>query len=197
MSISRKGRFGALLVMSFALLVAAAPVNAATTKFGAKLAAGIDPSNSPVTCDHEIDGGNGTYACTWIMLNAFNGGTLTAPKTGQINKVKLIAWTDGSFKLVFAKKSGSKFKVVTVGPKVTYHDGCPGDCTVQTYNITPTTVHQGEVVGFQNFKGGAVRCDSGSSNIALFYPTLPAGGAYTTPTDYSGCKMLIQVVYAS
>ena len=107
------------------LLVAAQPAFAATTKFGAKLAAGIDPSNSPVTCDHEIDGGDGTYACTWIMLARFNGGTLTAPKNGKINKVKLIAWSSGSFKLVFAKKSGSQFKVITVGPKIYYHDGCP------------------------------------------------------------------------
>jgi len=197
MSLFKKGRFGALLVMSFALLVAAGPVDAATTKFGAKLAAGIDPSNSPVTCDHEIDGGDGTYACTWIMLSAYNGGTLTAPKTGKIAKVKLIAWSSGSFKVVFAKRSGSQFKVITVGPKVSYHDGCNPDCVVQTYTITPTTVHLGEYLGIQTFKGGPMRCNSGSPNIALFTPVLPAGGSYQTPDEYSGCQMMVSVVYQS
>ena len=59
----------------------------------------------------------------------------------------------------------------------------------------PTTVHQGEYVGIQTFKGGTVRCNSGSSNIALFTPPCRPGGSYRTPTDYSGCSMLIQVVY--
>lgn len=192
-----KGRLGAMLAMSAMLLTVAMPVDAATVKFGAKLAAGIDPSNSPVTCDHELDGGSGTYACTWIMLSAYGGGTLTAPKTGTINKIKLIAWTTGSFKVVFAKKSGSQFKVVTVGPKVSYHDGCGVDCTVQTYNITPTTVHQGEYLGIQTFKGGPMRCNSGSPNIALFTPVLPAGGGYQTPDGYSGCQMMVTAIYSS
>jgi len=111
-----KGRLGVMLAMSAMLLTAAMPVDAATVKFGAKLAAGTDPSNAPVTCDHELNGGSGTYACTWIMTNAFNGGTLTAPKNGKINKVQLIAWNSGSFTLFFASKSGSNFKVVTNGP---------------------------------------------------------------------------------
>jgi hypothetical protein len=192
-----KGRFGAMLIMSAMLLVSAMPVDAATVKFGAKLAAGVEPSNSPVTCDHELNGGSGTYACTWIMLSAYNGGTLTAPKTGTINKIKLIAWTSGSFKPVFAKKSASQFKVITVGPKVYYHDGCNPGCVVQTYNITPTTVHLGEYLGIQTGKGGPMRCNSGSPNIALFTPVLPAGGGYQTPDGYSGCQMMVQVVYAS
>jgi len=192
-----KGRVGAMLIMGAMLLTAAMPVDAAAVKFGAKLTAGTDPSNSPVTCDHELNGGDGTYGCTWIMTNAFNGGTLTAPKNGKISKVKLIAWTTGSFKIGFAKKSGTQFKLVTLGPKVSYHDGCNPDCVVQTYSITPTTVHTGEYIAIQTGKGGPMRCDSGSTNIQLFYPVLVAGGAYANPTGHSGCHMMVQVVYAS
>jgi len=192
-----KGRLGVMLAMSALVLFAAQPTFAATAKFGAKLAAGIDPSNSPVTCDHELNGGNGTYACTWIMTSAYGGGALTAPKTGTINKIKLIAWSTGNFKLFFAKKSGTQFKVVTAGPKVYYHDGCNPDCVVQTYNITPTTVHLGEYIAIKTGTAGAVRCDSGSPNTQLFYPALAVGGAYTSPTDHSGCRMMITAVYSN
>ena len=80
MKLISKGRLGAILAMSVMMLVAAQPAFAATTKFGAKLGSGTFTDNAyPGTyCDHEIDGGSDTYACTWILLNSFGGGSVTA-----------------------------------------------------------------------------------------------------------------------
>jgi hypothetical protein len=196
-----KGRLGAILAMSVMMLIAAQPAFAATTKFGAKVANGVFPSNAyPGTyCDHEIDGGSDTYGCTWILLTAYNGGSVTAQKNGTINKVRIINGHSGSFKVVIASKNASgQFKVTARSAKVNYTtDPCNVDCVVHTYNITPLTVKTGQYVGIQTPKTSTLRCDSGGNKTALLTPPLAPGGAYTTPDDYSGCFLLVQAVYAS
>jgi len=178
------------------LFMAAQPVGAATLKFGAKLSAGIQPSNSPSTCDHQLNGGSGTYACTWILNQAYNGGLVTAPANGKINKVKLISCHAGSFTVQLAQKSGSSFKIVTQGPKVTYTSQCNG-YPVQKYSITPMTVHTGEYLAVKGSGSmGPIRCDSGSPRTYLFKPPLVVGGGFTAPTDDTGCFLLVQFVYS-
>ena len=73
-SSSRRVRGIAVVLVALGMLfMAAQPVGAATLKFGSKLSGGPwFPSNAyPGTyCDHEIDGGSDTYACTWILLRS-------------------------------------------------------------------------------------------------------------------------------
>lgn len=198
-----RGRLGVMLAMSAMLLVAAQPVDAATVKFGAKLTNGVFPSNTyPGTyCDHEIDGGSSTYACTWILLTPFNNTTpgATAPKNGTVNKVRIINGQGGSFKFVIAQKNASgKFKVLRSTAKVNYAtDQCDPDCVVHTYSFPGLSVATGNYIGIQTAKTSTLRCDSGGNKTALFTPTLPVGGGFTTPTDYSGCFHLVQAVYAN
>lgn len=195
-----RARLGSILVMSAMLLVAATPVDAAATKFGAKVTNGVFPSNaySGTLCDHEIDGGSSTYACTWLLLTPYNGGTATAPAAGHITKVKIINGQGGSFKVVIAHKSGSKFKVVSRSAKINYStDPCSVDCVVHTYNVGSLAVQPGEYVGIQTAKTSTLRCDSGGNKTALFTPPMAPGGSYTTPTDFSGCYLLVQAIYGS
>jgi hypothetical protein len=196
---TRRGSIAALIATGLLLLLAVQPAAAAGTSFGSKLSAGTDPSNSPSKCDHELHGGSGTYACTWIMTQAFNGGSVTAPKTGKVSKVKLISWTSGSLTVFLARKNASgQFKVVRKGPKISYHDGCPNDyCSVQKYSVTPFDVSQGDYLAVKGSNMGPLRCDSGGNRIALFTPPLAVGGGYTTPSGYSGCFLMVQLVYAS
>jgi hypothetical protein len=199
---SRRVRSIAVVLATLAmLLMAAQPVGAAALKFGSKLSGGPwFPSNAyPGTyCDHEIDGGSDTYACTWILLTPFNGGTATAPANGRIVKVKLINGQGGSFKLVVATRNASgQFKVTGRSTTINYStDQCDPDCTVHKYS-TSLSVAKGQYVGVQASKASFLRCDSGGNKIALFTPPLAPGGAYTTPTDYSGCYMLLQAVYST
>jgi hypothetical protein len=197
-----RARLGAILAMSVMMLIAAQPAFAATTKVGAKLGTGTFPSNAyPGTyCDHEIDGGSSTYACTWILLNAFGGGSPTAPKNGSINKVKWVNGQGGSFKFVIARKNGSgQFKVISRSTTINYStDPCdPVNCSVRSKTIAPQAIQTGDYVGIQAAKSSMLRCDSGGNKIALFTPVLNPGGGYTTPTDYSGCFLLLTAVYSS
>lgn len=194
-SVARVRRLATLLVALGLIVLAAQPVDASAMKFGSKLANGIDPSNSPNLCDHELNGGSGTYACTWILLTPYNGGLTTAPANGHIVKIKLIAWHSGSLTVFLAQKSGSKYKVVTKGPKIKYHDGCPSSCSIQTYNISPLAVSSGQYLAVQGANMGPLRCDSGGNKIALFKPPMVVGGGFRTPTGFSGCYLMVQAVY--
>jgi hypothetical protein len=197
---TRRSRIAAIVASAAMLVLAFQTVNAATVKFGAKLAAGYDPSNAypGVWCDHEIDGGSQTYGCTWILNQAFNGGTLTAPKNGYVNKVRIINGQGGSFKFVVARKNASgQFKVLRKSATIYYTtDQCDPECSVHAYSISKMLVSTGDYIGIQAAKTSMLRCDSGGNRTALFTPTLAAGGSYTTPTDYSGCFLLLQAVYS-
>jgi hypothetical protein len=181
------------------MVLATGSVAASTIKFGANLTSTTFPSNAyPGTyCDHEINGTNNTYGCTWILNQAYNGGAVAAPHAGSVSKVKIINGQAGSFKLVIARKNASgQFKVLRKSYKIYYStDPCDIDCTIHTYTVSPSLlVSLGDYVGIQTNKTSTLRCDSGGSRTALFTPTLAAGGSYTTPTDYSGCFLLIQPV---
>jgi len=200
---TRRSRLAAMVAAAAMLVLAFQTVDATTVKFGAKLAAGQFPDNAyPGTlCDHEISGGSGTYACTWILNQAFNGGTATAPKNGYINKVRIVNGAAGSFKLVIARKNSSgQFKVLRKSTTVYYSkDNCPEpyNCSVHAYSISSLQISTGDYIGIQAAKTSMLNCNSGGSRTALFTPTLAAGGSYTTPTDYSGCFLLLQAVYSS
>ena len=200
---SRRTRGLAVVLVALGMLfMAAQPVGAATTKFGAKVANGLFPSNAyPGTlCDHEIDGGSDSYACTWILNQAYGGGTVTAPKNGTINKLKIIGGQGGSFKFVIAQKSGSTFKVLSRSATISYPtDPCNnnGGCTVRKISIPAMTVKTGNYIGIQATKSSMLRCDSGGARTYLFTPTLAPGGGFTNPTDSSGCFLLLQAVYSS
>jgi hypothetical protein len=201
--ISRR-RVGSVLAATMLLLLAVQPAAAATVKFGAKLpASGIFVSNAYPGryCDSLVDGGSDTYACTWILLDAFNGGADTAPQNGTINKIRILNGAGGSFKVVTARKNGSgQFKVTHMSDKVTYAtDPCdfPEECVRHAYNITPLAVATGDYIGIKTKKTSTLRCDSGGSKVALFTPPLVVGGAYTTPTDTDGCWLMVQAVYSN
>lgn len=198
---TRRSRIAAIVAAAAMLVLAFQTVDASTVKFGAKLTTDAFPSNAypGKWCDHEIDGGSDTYGCTWILLQAFNGGTATAPKSGYINKVRIVNGVGGSFKFVIARKNSSgQFKVLRKSATIYYStDQCDLACAVHGKSISPLLVSTGDYIGIQAAKTSMLRCDSGGNRTALFKPTLAAGGSYTTPTDYSGCFLLLQAVYSS
>jgi hypothetical protein len=185
------------------LAIAAQPVGAATPKFGSKLSNGLFPSNAYPGryCDQVIDGGTDSYPCTWILNQAYGGGTATAPSNGTINKIKVIGGAASSFRLVLAQKNAAgQFRVVSRSANINVPtDDCEnnGGCTIRKISISPMAVKTGYYVGIQATKASIFRCDSGGSRIYVFTPPLNPGGPYMTPTDSDGCFMLLQVVYAA
>jgi hypothetical protein len=190
------------MATAFVVFMLAAQPTFAATKFGANLSGGpwfVSNAYPGQLCDHELNGGSGTESCTWILNQAFNGGSATAPVSGTINKVKIISGKAGSFKLVLAQKSGSNFKVVSRSATVSYStDPCTnsGGCTVRKFSISPMSVKAGYYVGIQTNKTSMLRCDSGGARTYLFTPPLAPGGGYTAPSGSTGCYLLLQVVYS-
>ena len=205
---SKSGRGVAVIMATMLLtLLAGQPVQASPAHFGADLSGNIFPNNaySGSTCDHVLNGGSGTYKCTWIEANAFHtSGSgvpgAQAPKDGKINKIKLIAGKSGSFKLQIAhfNQSTHKGKVVTTGPTITYAtDPCSSSCSIQTFTIDPIQVHKGDYLAIKTVTTSTLECSQGSLHTSLYTPPLVAGNPSVTETGHDGCYMLIQAVYKS
>ena len=201
MKVISKGRVGSILAASMLLLLAVQPVAAANVKFGAKLpASGIFVSNAYEGryCDSLIDGGNDTYACTWVLLDAFNGGADTAPQSGVIQKIRILNGEGGSFQVMVVRKKAGQFRAINQSGFVNYStDACdyPTECVRHTYSITPLAVNAGDYLAIRTNKTSTLRCDSGGSKVALFAPPLAVGGGFRTPTDTDGCFLMVQAVY--
>jgi hypothetical protein len=205
-SFSRRVRGISVVLAALGMIfMAAQPVGASSTHFGAVLSTTTQPSNSPTNCDHQLNGNDGTDKCTWIEANAYNSGGsgvpgAQAPKNGTINKIKLISCHSGSFTLFIAHFNQTTHvgSVVTKGPKISYTGQCGNTTyTIQKYTISPITVHTGDYLAISAVSVGFVRCDSGGLRTALYKPPLAVGGGSATETDDSGCYLLLQAVYSS
>jgi hypothetical protein len=197
------------------LATAASPVAAASTSFGAKLDSTSQPSNAEggQTCDENANIPTGSK-CTWLSVQAYRNGPTgnraIAPKTGHVNKLKLVTCVAGSFQLQFAHRkspTSNKAKIVTNGPKINYaadpfvDDGnpdtfCGGDdgiYTVQTFTFSPITVHKGDYIAVKTRSIGTLYC-SGGSGIKLYAPPLTTSG-YATARTSASCNLLVQVFY--
>jgi hypothetical protein len=190
---------GGTFLMAGQVTAAAGPV-----RFGANLSTTMFPDNaySGASCDHVINGSNGTSTCTWIENLAKNSNTpqatARAPKDGTINKIRLISGVGGSFKLFLAryKPATNQGKVVKAGPTINYNtDSCNPDCHIQTISIAPLAVHKGDMLAIKTAKTSIVSCNSGGNAIALFKPALAVGGPLTTATDTDGCFLMLQAQY--
>src|SRR3954454_9150891 len=148
------------LVTTLILLAASAtPVAAASTSFGARLDSTSQPSNAEggQRCDSNANIPTGSK-CAWLSVQAYRNGPTgnraVAPRTGHINRLKLVTCVAGSFQLQFAHRksaTSNKAKIVTNGPMINYaadpfvSDGnpdtfCGGDdgiYTVQTFTFSP------------------------------------------------------------
>ena len=128
MKLFSRGRVGSMLAASMLLLLAVQPAAAANIKFGAKLpASGTFVSNAYEGryCDSLVDGGSDTYACTWVLLDAINGGADTAPQSGVINKIRILNGQGGSFKVVVVRQKAGQYRAIGQSAVVNYAtDAC-------------------------------------------------------------------------
>ena len=201
MKLISKGRVGSMFAASLLLLLAAQPAAAASIKVGANLpASGTFVSNAYEGryCDSLVDGGADTYSCTWVLLDAFNGGADTAPQSGVIEKIRILNGVGGKFKVVVVRQKAGQFRAVAQSTVVNYStDACdfPTECVRHTYNISPLAINAGDYLAIRTAKTSTLRCDSGGSKVALFAPPLQTGGSFRTPTATDGCWLMIQAVY--
>jgi hypothetical protein len=205
----RMARLGLVIGVLLSLLVAPAESAAARTRaFGASIDRVTDPVGaSPAFACFS----GGAYACTWVMNAAYDGnGThplaLRAPRDGVIAKVKILAATEGSFRLFLARtKSGPTFlyrsKVVRRGPAIRYEgngsSACAPDCRIETFPIR-LKVKKGDVLAFRSKAASFLRCvASPEDDILLYYePPLAVGDPFRDVGDTLDCAILMKAVYA-
>ena len=161
--------------------------------FGAKLDTNAFPANAFEGQECPDPG-----ACTRVMNRAYGGGTISAPKAGYVDKIKIVAGVPGSFRLFFVKvKAGThQAKAVKRGPVINYQ-GQPDDNTpmvIETFNIADIYVQAGWRLAIKSSNPSLLRCDSGNGSFT-YQPGLVVGDPFRNETDNSSCAILIQAIY--
>ncbi len=136
-----KGRLGAMLAMSVMMLIAAQPVVRGHGQV--RRQAGLGHVPVQLLSGHLLrsrDRRRQRHVRLYVdpAELGFGGGSVTAPKTGKITKVKFVAGHSGSFKLVIARKNASgQFKVTAASAKISYGtDNCLVDCVTRTVTLS-------------------------------------------------------------
>jgi hypothetical protein len=200
----RAGLLAALA--SLALMVApAAGLAGSPVKFGSKLNPTVQPSNSlpGLTCNGPE---TPVVACTMVQNEAYgrpDGGEL-APRTGTIEKIRLIAGGPGSFKLQVAKVDRSTLngtdeaKVVYSGPRISYQGQSELNFEDDSYRVESFKVNvpvkKGRQLALRGDVTSMVRCSSGGDNTLIYTPPLFPGGPFTAATNTDGCWLLMEAV---
>jgi len=185
-----------VLVMAAMAVAVLLPASAsAATKFGAELTKNVQPSNSTPAhpCEPE------TGKCSRISLDAYsNPGGHKAPKVGTIDKIRIIAGDQGSFRLQLAKAKGNilQAKATYLGEKLEY-DGQPdanSPYKIETFNVN-VPVKKNDHLGIVARKTSMLRCNSGGEKQLIFQGPLDVGGPFKDADTVDGCWLLLEAIY--
>jgi hypothetical protein len=187
-------------------VIGVSAASAAKVKFGAKLTSNTQPSNAiSATCADADPTLSGVDPCTRVPttfadVGAING-AITAPKTGAVTRIKLIAQKPGSMvPFVVALKNfnpqtyTAKGKATAKGPKINYVSSVqPTSYKVQSFAVN-FPVHKGEYLGITAKRTSMLRCNSGGGKQLLFQPRLKIGNPFDPSDGRDDCVLLIQGV---
>ena len=196
-------RTGVVAVLATVAMMVAPAAGLASTpvQFGAKLSSMTDPANSTPArpCDEMAPG----KACTMIENEARErpDSLVTAPKSGTIKQIRLVAGGPGSFQLQIAQVKRSTLfgsneaKVVRNGPTIHYtgpdeSDAEEGIYKVESFKVS-VPVRKGQYLAIKARSTSALYCAGGSDNILTYQPSLMPGGSFHPATSHSGCDLLL------
>jgi hypothetical protein len=197
----RAGIVVALAGVTAALAAPASSLASTPVQFGAKLSSMTDPANSTPArpCDEMAPG----KACTIVENEARErpDSLVTAPKSGTIKQVRLVAGGPGSFQLQIAQLKRSTLlgtnqaKVVATGPTIHYtgpdeSDAQEGIYKVESFKVS-VPVKKGQYLAIKAKSTSALYCAGGSDNILTYQPSLMPGGSFRPATSTDGCDLLL------
>ncbi|HEX2707188.1 MAG TPA: hypothetical protein VHM66_04165 [Solirubrobacterales bacterium] len=204
--ISSKIARRAALALALAGLVAAmvAPASgfaSVPVQFGAKLSSMTDPANSTPArpCDEMAPG----KSCTIIENEARErpDSLITAPKSGTIKQIRLVAGGPGSFQLQIAQVKRSTLfgtneaKVIRNGPVIHYTGQTEANFEESDYNVesfkVSVPVKKGQYLAIKAKSTSALYCSGGGNNILTYQPSLTPGGNFRPATSTDGCDLLL------
>jgi hypothetical protein len=198
--IARRAGFVAALACLVLAVVPATGMAKAPVRFGALLNSNVQPSNSlpGLTCNGPE---TALEPCTMVLNDAYgrpNGGEI-APKTGTIEKIRLIAGGPGSFRLMAVKKiNGTDALAKRYGQRITYRGQMEsaeeeGDYDVESFPVD-MKIKKGEQLGIRGSITSMIRCSSGGPNTLIYTPPLFLGGYFKPASRTDGCWMLMEAV---
>lgn len=188
--------------IAVALVLLAVPAaSKAGTPFGAKLTPDVQPSNAETAHPCAPNPGQ---SCTRVLMDAYGRPDRdTAPRSGRIKRIKLIAGEAGIFRLQIVKvRAGTQqAKLVRNGPLVRYQ-GQPTpadpDEAVESYRVESFKVNvkvkRGEHLAIKSRETSMLRCSSGGANQLLFQAPLALGSPFRSATETDGCWLLLEAV---
>jgi len=201
---SRTGRTGRLAILVAGVTIAcgiiAAPAMGA--KFGAKLTGALDPvgANPPHKC-LPLSGGCTRAGVNYTATGAIQG-NITAPVSGSIKRVRLIAATQGNFRLMVLKLNNVDLTAGTAlgkakkkSPRISYQGNGFTSKPIEHFNLKPgIRVKQGDYLGIRARKTSALDCRPTSVHQVLFQPPLGIGGGFVASRAFDHCQLLIQAI---
>lgn len=180
----------------------ATAASAASIKFGSKLDASIQPSNSVpgVVCDQA----DPSAVCSFVMNEAYgrpDGGEV-APRNGVLRKIRVISGDTTSFQLqlVKSKKVNGmwKSKVRAQGPTIHVQGQSQANWDSDQYKVevfkVGMKIKKGWRLSMIATHTPAVRCSSGGPNTLIYGPPLATGEGFRATTSDDGCWPLIEGV---
>jgi hypothetical protein len=197
----RAGIVAALVGVTAAMATPASSLAAAPVQFGAKLSSMTDPANSTPArpCDEMAPG----RACTIVENEARErpDSLVTAPRSGTIKQIRLVAGGPGAFRLQIAQVKRSTLfgsnqaKVVANGPTIHYTgpdqaDAEEGIYKVESFKVS-VPVKKGQYLAIKARSTSALYCAGGGDNILTYQPSLMPGGGFRPATSDDGCDLLL------
>jgi hypothetical protein len=197
----RAGLVVALAGVAAAMAAPASSLASTPVQFGAKLSSMTDPANSTPArpCDEMAPG----KACTMIENQARErpDSLITAPKSGTIKQVRLVAGGPGSFQLQIAQVKRSTLfgtneaKVVRNGPVIHYTGQTEanfeeGVFKVESFKVS-VPVRKGQYLAIKAKSTSALYCAGGGNDILTYQASLMAGGSFRPATSTDGCDLLL------
>jgi hypothetical protein len=197
----RAGFAVALAATAVALVAPASGFAAAPIQFGAKLDSSTDPANSLPA--HPCQEMFLQHSCTLVENEARyrpDGGE-RAPRSGTIEKIRLVAGGPGIFQLEIAQVKRSTLfgsneaRVVRKGPVIRYRGQTEanfeaGEFKVESFNVK-VPVQKGQYLAILTTSTSMLYCAGGGDNILSYTPPLPRAGSFRPATSTDGCDLLL------
>jgi hypothetical protein len=201
---SRTGRARKLAIVvagvTVACGIAAGPAMGA--KFGAKLTGASDPFGAnPAHKCLPASGGCTRAGVNYTATGAIQG-NVTAPDSGKIKRVRLIAATQGNFRLMVLKLNTVDLTTGTAlgkakkkGPRLSYQGNGLTSKPIEHFKLKPgIRVKQGDYLGIRARKTSTLDCHPTTVHQVLFQPPLGLGGGFVASRAFDNCQLLIQAI---
>ena len=197
----------ALAVACVATMAVPALGTAAPLKFGAKLDPTVQPSNSSpgLPCIPDV---LRYHACTMVQNEAYGrpGNGHIAPKTGTIERIRLIAGGPGTMRIETAKVKRKSLlttkeaKLVHKGPRISYRGQSEANWESGSYRVesfdVDMPIRKGEQLAIHaSATSSLVRCSSGGDNTLIYPLAYSPQRPFNAAQGSDGCWLLVEAIY--